>query len=171
MLPLTILKNRLSDQFTLFAQTEGGELSEAGFEFREPASIEEIQAFERENDILLPKEYKEFLLINNGSVMFKDIKYGQWGCKILGLQEILPATNELRKYGTDIGKSFIVFATWLGDGDVLLFDLDKYQTKGKNYIIDGDQGYGVEEWESLKGDFAKWLDRLIVSQGSKYWRW
>ena len=23
----------------------------------------------------------------------------------------------------------------------------------------------------IKGDFEKWIDRLFVSQGSKYWRW
>lgn len=57
------------------------------------------------------------------------------------------------------------------DGDILLFDLKKLASEKRDYILDGDEGYQVENWDYIKGDFGKWLDRLIVAQGAKYWRW
>ena len=61
--------------------------------------------------------------------------------------------------------------TWLGDCDILAFDLNKSKNGSNDYIIDGEQGEQVEEWVNIKGNFEKWIDRLIVAQGAKYWRW
>jgi hypothetical protein len=60
---------------------------------------------------------------------------------------------------------------WTGDGDMLLFDINKSNENERNYIIDGDQGYQTDEWDYIKGDFENRIDRLIVAQGTKYWRW
>ena len=171
MVSISALKKRLSDNNTLIVQNEDGNISEAGFIWNFPVTLEEIQSFEKNNKIELPIEYIEFLQISNGAILFKDMEYGQWGCKILGLNEILAVTNELKQYGLQLKPFYIPFATWLGDGDVLLFSMDKYKTDRKNYIIDGDEGYRADEWEYINGNFKKWLDRLIVAQGAKYWRW
>ncbi|MCL5290247.1 MAG: SMI1/KNR4 family protein [Firmicutes bacterium] len=171
MKAITALKSRLSQNNTLYIQNEGGHLSEAGFEWNEPATIEEIYEFEGQNQILLPETYKEFLRISNGALIFKDIQYGQWGCKVLGLNDILKVTSKKIKVGCQLKKYWTVFATWLGDGDMLVFDLNKYKAGEKNYIIDADQGYQTNKWVYIQGDFSKWIDRLIVAQGAKYWRW
>lgn len=165
------LKKRLTIENTLNVQNEDGYLAEAGFEWRKPATDEEIQQFEVENGTKLPEQFKEFLKISNGATLFKDIKYGQWGCNILGLNELIMVTREAKNRGYDLSDKWLVFATWLGDGDMVVFDLEKYNAGERNYIIDGEQGYQTDDWEFIKGDFCKWIDRLIVSQGAKYWRW
>jgi hypothetical protein len=171
MNPIKALKSRLSSNDTIFVQNEGGQLFEAGFNWNIAATSQDIMTFENSNHIILPEEYKEFLKISNGALMFKDIKYGQWGCNILGLNDILNITNRKKEEGYRLKNYMIVFATWLGDCDVLVFDLNKYNTGEKHYIIDGDQGYQTSDWLYIRGDFGKWIDRLIVAQGAKYWRW
>ena len=37
--------------------------------------------------------------------------------------------------------------------------------------LSNDKEERVENWAYIKGGFQKWIDRLIVSQGSKYWSW
>lgn len=164
------LKSRLSKKNTLLIQNEGGHISEAGFYWNSAATAKEIQEFESNNQVILPEEYKQFLKISNGALLFKDIDYGQWGCNILGLNEIFNVTKDKKGRGC-LFNNYIIFATWIGDGDVLIFDLNKYKSGIKDYIIDGDQGYQANEWVYIKGGFGKWLDRLIVAQGAKYWRW
>lgn len=164
---IEILRNRLSANNTLFVQNEHGIYQEVSFEFYNPITIEHINNFELSNNIVLPDSYKEFLQISNGAILFRDIKYDQWGCKILSIEELINKTNYIKKIGYNIKESWIVFAEWLGDGDTLLFDLERL----KDYIIDGDSGYNTNKWEYLNGNFENFLDRLIVSQGSKYWRW
>jgi len=38
-------------------------------------------------------------------------------------------------------------------------------------VIDGDSGYLPQEWKAVARSFGDWLDRLVVAQGTKYWRW
>jgi len=168
---IDILKKRLSEKNTLFVQDEGGYFEEMGIEWFDPISEKEIDKFEKDNNIILPEGYKEFLQISNGAVLFKDIKYGQWGCKILSIYEIIPKTSEMKNYGLDFSDSWIVFAEWLGDSDLLLFDLEKYYKENSSYIIDGQEMEKIENWKNIKGNFENWLERLIVSQGAKYWHW
>lgn len=165
------LKKRLSINNTIVIQNEDGYVEEVLVKFNPPISIEEIDKFEKTNNITLPDSYKEFLQITNGATLFKDMKYGQWGCNILSIDELYKKTNYLRDVGFLIKDCWLIFAEWLGDGDILLFDLDKIKKLSKDYILDGDEGYNSIKWEYIKGDFEDWIDRLIVSQGSKYWRW
>ena len=167
---ITALMSRINNN-KLEVQHEGGYIVEMGFEWNPPASEEKINEFESVNSITLPIEYKEFLKISNGAMLFKDIQYGQWGCRIHGLGDVLKTTDSVVDWGYDLPSSLVVFATWLGDTDLLLFDLDKCNNGEKRYIIDGAQGEKMSDWRLLNGSFSKWLDRLIVAQGAKYWRW
>lgn len=171
MKSIEILKDRLTDNNTIFVQNEGGFTGEMGFEWREPVTELEIKDFETQHNIILPKDFKNFLKISNGAMLFKDIQYGQWGCKIYGLDEIIDISNQVKSWGYELRPGWLVFATWLGDCDILLFDLIKSEAGINNYIIDGEQGERVEDWINIKGSFEKWIDRLIVAQGAKYWRW
>lgn len=164
---IKVLKERLINN-TLMVQQENGYYAKVGFHWNKPATIEEINAYEEQNGIRLPMEYKDFLLISNGAVLFKDINYGQWGCNILPYQDTINVTNQLRIDGFEIKKQWLVFSTWLGDMDHLFFDLENINTN--KYIIDVELD-SIEEWEYINGSFETWLDRLIVSQGCKYWKW
>lgn len=84
---------------------------------------------------------------------------------------MIEITQQVKEWGYFLKPNFLVYATWLGDLDVLIFDLDRVRGDDKNYIIDGEQGEKVEKWRSITGDFSTWLDRFIVAQGAKYWRW
>jgi len=171
MKSIETLKSRLTSNSTLCVQNEGGFTGEMGFEWRNPATDLAVQSFETKNNIILPDGYKNFLKITNGAVIFKDIQYGQWGCRILGLDELIDISNQVDSWGYELKPGWLVFATWLGDCDILVFDINKSKAGINNYIIDGEQGERVDDWVNIKGDFAKWIDRLIVSQGAKYWRW
>jgi len=167
---VTALMSRIVNN-KLEVQLEDGYIVEMGFEWNPPASEEEIKDFESMNMFTLPMEYKEFLKITNGAVLFKDIQYGQWGCRIHGLSDLLEVTNAVAEWGYDLPPSLIVFATWLGDTDLLLFDLEKCANGERRYIVDGSQGEKTTNWGLLNGSFSKWIDRVIVAQGAKYWKW
>lgn len=53
----------------------------------------------------------------------------------------------------------------------MIFDLKKAKEIGRNYILYVEEGEMIEEGTWVKGNFEIWLDRLIVSQGDKYWKW
>ncbi|MDR0292925.1 MAG: SMI1/KNR4 family protein [Oscillospiraceae bacterium] len=165
------LRTRLTSHNTLVVQNEGGFVGEMGFEWVEPATNIKIQLFEADNNIALPSTYKDFLKISNGAVLFKDIKYGQWGCKIFGLDELIYTSKQANIWGYALKSEWLVFAQWLGDCDILVFDLNRSASGEKNYILDGEEGESVNNWQFINGSFEKWIDRLIVSQGAKYWRW
>jgi len=171
MKTIDALKTRLTDRNTLQVQNEDGFVGVVGFEWNSSVTDIEISKFEKENSLQLPESYKEFLRISNGAILFKDMQYSQWGCKILGLEDLISTTKKVTEWGYKLNPSWLVYATWLGDVDLLIFDLDKYASKERNYIIDGEQGEPVGNWCNIKGDFSKWIDRLIISQGAKYWRW
>lgn len=164
------LKGRLSEENTLIVQNERGFIMETEFEWNQPASELDIMLYEKNSGIILPQSYKEFLKLSNGAILFKDKKYGQWGCKVYGASELTVINEQIRTW-RQIPDSWLVFATWIGDGDMLMFDINKYKAGEKNYIIDGDECDSENDFCYIKGDFEKWIDRLIVSQGSKYWRW
>ncbi|MDN4593016.1 SMI1/KNR4 family protein [Polycladomyces subterraneus] len=71
------LKKRLVDN-KLTVQKEEGFVEEMEFYFREPATDEEIQTFTRSTGVQLPEDYKTFLRIHNGAVLFKPWFGGQF---------------------------------------------------------------------------------------------
>lgn len=168
MKPINALKERLSKENTIVVQNERGFIMETEFFWAEPALDSEIDQFEKNLGFKLPLSFKDFLRKSNGATLFRDKKYGQWGCKIYGLSNIIKINQEVRIW-RNLPESWLVFATWIGDQDMLIFDLNKINEGG--YIIYGDECDSVDEFEYINGNFEKWIDRLIVSQGSKYWRW
>ncbi|MBX4262816.1 SMI1/KNR4 family protein [Clostridium estertheticum] len=171
MKQITLLKEKTSTRNTLSYTDIFGQTIEVGFSWKNPASEEEINEFESSNNIKLPKRYKEFLKVSNGAVIYEDIEDGGSGYRILGLTEILESTKHRIEWGYDLKDYCIVFAEVMGNSDFLLFDLKKSEDKGNDYIIDGDTGYPVDEWEYVKGDFFHFINRLITTNGSMYWRW
>lgn len=171
MKQIKLLKERTSTKNTLSYTDIFGQTIEVGFLWENPASEEEIHEFESSNNIKLPKSYKEFLMVSNGAVIYEDIEYGGSGYKILGLNEILESTKDRIEWGYDLKGYCIVFAEVMSNSDFLLFDLKKSEDNGKDYIIDGDTGYSVDEWKYIKGDFFYFINRLITTNGSMYWRW
>ena len=164
------LKSRLSLKNTLVAQNEAGCVDEVVFEWNAPITDNEMRRIINENNLVLPDEYLNFFKISNGAVLFKDMEYGQWGCRLLSLQDMLKVTNQkLVDMGYELATTQFVLSTWIGDSDFLLIDTEKL-SDGK-YIIDCEGNDPIEYGTILKWDFEDWLDYLIVAQGAKFWRW
>lgn len=136
------------------------------FMWNAPATAEAIQSFENRNKCSLPNDYKEFLLISNGAILYKS-EYEDDGYKLLSLEEMEEVTQEMKDDGYDISDKCYCFLQCLYSDDVLLFDLQKET----NYIIDGDVGYPSDEWEYIGSDINTFFIRLCQCNGAMYWRW
>lgn len=167
---LETLQKRISEKNDLEIQAESGFLTHGEFKWNIGVSDAAIEEFEKNISYKLPKDYIEFLKTTNGAILFRDKKYGQWGYNFLEIEKIIDVTKEKREIGYEIPASCIVIATCFGDGDIILIDLDK-SSKNEKCIIDGDQGYQCDRWRGITKHFEKFIDRLIVAQGAKYWRW
>lgn len=140
------------------------------FQWNNSITEEEVCEFEKKIGYSLPKSYVEFLKISDGAILFKDALFGQWGYDLVSIDSIIETTNNIRNLGYNIPMQTIVIAKSFGDGDFILIDLIKAKNND-DYLIDGEQGYQYDDWEVIKGKFDKFIDRLIVAQGAKYWRW
>lgn len=136
------------------------------FMWNAPASVEDINAFEKRNGCRLPDDYKEFLLIANGAIIYKS-EYEDDGYKLLGIEDIENVTNEMKNDGYYISDGCYCFVQCLFSDDVLLLDVKREN----NYIIDGDVGYPSEKWEYINADLNTFFIRLCQCNGAMYWRW
>lgn len=139
-----------------------------GFYWNEPAALKKIEAFEHRNKCRIPANYREFLLTSNGAIIYKsESKYEDDGYKLLGIEEMESATQEMRNDWYDIRDSWYCFIQCLFCDDVLLLDLNKE----KDYIVDGDMGYPSDEWDFIHSDINTFFARLCQCNGAVYWRW
>ena len=89
------------------------------FLWNEPATIEEIEAFEKKHQCSFPEAYKEFLLISNGATLFKT-ESGSNGYQLLSLKEMEEETQEIREDGYIISDKCYCFIKFLFNGMLLL---------------------------------------------------
>ena len=120
-----------------------------------------------EQNLKLPKEYKDFLLMANGAILFNTDE--ESGYQLLSIEEAISLTKEMKEVGYDLKDEWLIFMTNLFDSDMLLFDLNKIDTK--RYIIDGISEYSSDQWKYLKCDFRIFMNRLFRLNGVNYWRW
>ncbi len=136
------------------------------FDWNDPVTEKEIISFENESGWKLPIEYKKFLLVSDGAIIYRTLGEDD-GYRLLGINEIVDYTNELKSYGYEFKNSWLCFLQCLFSADIMLFD-----TLRKNhYIIDGDVGYPEADWEYLNGNFRDFIINLYQCNGAMYWRW
>jgi len=170
---LRTLRDRLDEAASLEVIHPGGHVWKAYFTFKPSAAVEEIEVVKQEMQISLPPAYERFLGFSNGALLYHDKEYGQWGFRLYSTQELFLANVRRRKpYGDAWPTTYLIFAESLGDSDLLVLDVSQPIDGGDDcHVIDGDSGYLPHEWRSAARSFGKWLDRLVVAQGAKYWRW
>jgi len=170
---LAALQGKLDETSHLEAIQEGGYLWQAHFTFHTPAAVEAIEEVKRQLRLPLPIAYEQFLLHYDGALLYHDDMYGQWGFRLYSAQELLTSgIRRTKPYGNDWPLSYLVFAESLGDADLLVLDTAQPVKEGKDCkVIDGDSGYLPHLWKAAARSFGNWLDRLVVAQGAKYWRW
>ena len=71
----------------------------------------------------LPIKLDEFYLIIKSGYFFKDMKYGQWGLRILSSKECKDKSNYWRKHRKeDFNTKIWVVGEFFGDSDLLVYD-------------------------------------------------
>jgi SMI1/KNR4 family protein SUKH-1 len=154
-------------------------LQEGGFRFRGvctfggPASQQAIDAASAQLGLALPLMYERFLSQYDGALLYRDEMFGQWGFRLYGTGDLVSANARWKqRYNQEWPPSYVAFAESLGDGDLLILDIAQPNKQGTDCrVIDGDSGYQPREWKAAARTFSDWLDRLVVAQGTKYWRW
>lgn len=102
-----------------------------------PATEEEITAWEKEQGLLLPDSYKDFLEFANGVQFFGHSEY------IAGLQGLNPSEEYL-------GADYILMGEMIGDGTMICM------SKSNGHVYIADHG----EYED-KGEFAEFLEYFL----------
>ncbi len=168
---VTFLQSRLDASSHLEVLNEGAHYWKAYFSFAQRAYKDQLEPIKRRWE--LPPTYEQFLLHHNGALLYYDDVYGQWGYQLYNTEELIAKNEQWQHiYEDDWSPTFLVFAESFGDTDLLLIDTKQpSNVSGESYVIDGDVAYPSSEWRRIARSFSEWLDRLIVAQGAKYWRW
>ena len=122
--------------------------------FNDPATIEEIDEFEKDYNIVIPPDFKEFLLTTNGMNLLEDIN-------IYGLGDILMILE------TGIYKEGVYAIAYYNGDNIVINSADVSEGK---YLYTGDHD-SVDEFIFLNTNFETMLDRLISINGRIYWDW
>jgi len=113
------------------------------FKFAEPATEQEISAWEKTNGITLPESYKDWLRFSNGSTI------DMCTAEFFGLEKI----TKHSKYKTCLPDEYVWIGNMIGDGEALLFS----RLTGK--IVRHDHG-NYREYDSMKEILLEVIDIL-----------
>lgn len=161
---LNTLKKRLNENHNILQiQDKEGYLYNANCTFNPPASEEEIQNFEKQTGLLIPPDYKAFLKITNGCRLFDDITFGG-EIELYSLKQIIELNEHYERYEGCYDIAYI-------SQDNIVINSESYSQNKRNYLFWKSQIESFEEAAPLESNFELWLDRFVVSQGSKFWWW
>ncbi|WHY79912.1 SMI1/KNR4 family protein [Neobacillus sp. WH10] len=78
---LEALKTRLDENYLLNVHSSSGIYPKVGFNFNKPITKDELEILITKNQLVLPTEYKDLLLLHNGAEFFT-YEYGYFFCLI-----------------------------------------------------------------------------------------
>jgi hypothetical protein len=170
---LKALRSKLDAASLMEVIQEDGHIFRAHFSFNPPARREEVEELKRALSVPLPLAYEQFLLQCNGALLYYgNDEYGQCGYDLCGTLDLIPVNvNFWKIYADEWPSVYLVFARSRGDTDALVLDTADFVSKKECRVIDGDRSYSPRDWTPAAPSFGEWLDRLVVAQGAKYWRW
>lgn len=162
----------------LFIRTQGkkelecmnllGNVIKCTFEWNQPISLEKLERLTDEHCLKLPEDYKRFLLMADGAILYNDDENS--GYQLFSLEDAIDYTKKKRVCGyEDLKLEWLIFMVDLFDSNMLLFDMDKIGNK--RYILDGIAEDSEKEWNYLKWDFTKFMNLLFRTNGDNFWRW
>ena len=142
----------------------------AAFSFAKKAEESMITQVEKSMKVKLPDEYKEFLLsVANGATLYYDEKYGQWGYKLYGTNEL---ANEYANWRFiffgNLGEKFIIIGQLMDELHPIIMRENDDQIFT---LLEGNPLEPYDEWLKIADSLEEWFERLITSQGAKYWDW
>ena len=120
--------------------------------------------------LCIPNEYKEFLMISDGALLFLDEKYGQWGLKLYDISSI---GSEINKWNNTYRQDQLIFGDliigeFLADSDLLILRCDKNMPDYGNILI----SLPIDErkdWFKPANSLSVFLEKYIDSEGEKFW--
>ncbi|PIH55329.1 SMI1/KNR4 family protein [Paenibacillus sp. LK1] len=128
--------------------------------FKPSASEDKIKELSDYFSTPLPPDYISFLRLCNGASLFEDPEYGG--------ENFLFSAQDVIHYN-EASHSKIVVANILDDR--ILIDLESWRNQDQDYLLLSESLYSVEHIGSFYSNFETWLERFIISQGSKFWYW
>lgn len=156
------IRKRLLENGQIQLQMSEGYITEGTCKFYDPVDEKELNDFIKELGYQLPEDYKRFLQITNGCRLFDHPIYGGESY-LYGLIEIPQQTYEEPNEGyLKIGCIY---------QDNIVIDLKAYSEGNLNYLLVKDHIEPFHDSRKLNMNFELWLDRFVVSQGSKFWDW
>nr|WP_309576156.1 SMI1/KNR4 family protein [Moraxella osloensis] len=120
--------------------------------------------------LCIPEEYKEFLMLSDGALLFLDEKYGQWGLKLYDIQSI---GSEINKWNNTYRQDQFIFGDliigeFLGDSDLLIIRCDENSSDFGNVLV----SLPIDErenWYNPSSNFSSFLEKYIKLEGEKFW--
>ena len=156
---LTGLKNRMiNDEITV--QNSSGDAVSVKFLFNPAAFEEDIQNFIDSYQVILPPDYREFLLTHNGATLFS--MYGG-GFLLLSLKEIREIMGRL---GDVLPKGW--YPVSYLDGEMLFINSNEVDASNRNtnYLY-----WSLNDKQKLNFNFEIWFLRFIQASGEHFWQW
>jgi hypothetical protein len=133
-----------------------------------PASLEQLEAFERQQGWRLDPELRAFYLHCNGAALFQQPNSP---CRLRALSQIRRARIDMRGSDTDEWgpASWYVIAD-LPDSDRIIIDVSA-PLNGCYPIIDGfhEAMLGPEECKRIADSFSQFLERMLLHRGQAFW--
>ena len=141
--------------------TGEGDFEEFVCKYNPPLTLEEIRSFESKNKCIIPEDYKAFLLESNG------MKFNISGeLSLFSIQEIVESLKIMHDMCDGYKKGIYPIGFCLDDNIVI--KSDEIPTGKYIYACDC---YCGDEYFSLDCNFETFLDRYLITNACKYWRW
>lgn len=133
-----------------------------------PASLEQIEAFERQHGWRLDPDLRSFYLHCNGAALFQQPNSP---CRFRALSHIRRARVDMRGSDTDEwGPSSWYVIADLPDSDRVIIDVSE-PLNGHYPVIDGfhEAMLGPEECKRITNSFSQFLEQILRNQGRAFW--
>ena len=159
------LKKRLDENNLLEVHSTSGIYPKVGFNFNKPITNDDLEQVIAKNSLVLPTEYRDFLLLHNGAEFFT-YEYGYSFC-LYPIEEMIVQYNSMRDY-CDV--EYILKNCYpigyVVDRGTLLLDFANLRKTNKVTIL-----LKSIETITFHCDLTTWLERMIIAQGNAYWEW
>ncbi|MBU5354447.1 SMI1/KNR4 family protein [Paenibacillus barcinonensis] len=124
------------------------------------ASQEKMDDLSHFFSVPLPPDYIDFLLVCNGASLFEHPEYGG--------ENLLYSVEDVFHYNEPTDRRIVV-ANILDDR--IIIDLELWQSGDEEYLLLCESMNPVEYSGPFNSNFKTWLERFLISQGSKFWYW
>lgn len=170
---LDILKKALSETNTLRI-IHPDAIWIASFEWYNPLGTTQAEIIRSQFSLKIPNDLIEFWAeISNGCLLYYDLKYGQWGYKIYNALELQNKQLRWMNLFSDQWNSKLLAIGEIIDEDhpiIVREETDRTQTE-EYILVEGNPLDPIEYWPIMASTIQEWIDRLITTQGAKYWDW